>query len=77
MLCNDLAGWDGGGAGRRLKMEEIQVCNDLEGWDWGRGGREIEDGGNTCLHRADSLCSTQQRLTQHCKASIYTTTLKF
>ena len=28
------------------------LCDDLEGWDG--GGREAQEGGEICVHRADS-----------------------
>ena len=31
------------------------LCNDLEGWDR-EGGREAQEGGDMCMHMADSLC---------------------
>ena len=39
-------------------MKYIQaIKNDLDGWDAG-GEREVQEGGNICIHRADSLCCT-------------------
>ena len=41
----------------------------MGGWGaMGGGGREVPEGGDICLHMADSL--VQQKLTQHCKATI-------
>ena len=31
------------------------LCDDLEGWDR-EDGREAEEGGDMCMHMADSLC---------------------
>ena len=33
------------------------LCVDLEGWD-GVGGMEVLEGGDLCIHIADSLCCT-------------------
>ena len=33
------------------------LCDDLEGWDGG-GGREFQEGGDICIHMADSLLCT-------------------
>ena len=38
------------------------LCDDLDGWDG--GGREAQEGGDICIHIADSL---------HCVAEINTT----
>ena len=35
------------------------LCDDLEGWD-GEGGREAQEGGDICIHIADSLCCTAE-----------------
>ena len=32
------------------------LCGDLEGWGGGGGGREAHEGGDLCMHVADSLC---------------------
>ena len=37
------------------------LCDDLDGWD---GGREVQEGGDICIHIADSL---------HCTAETNTT----
>ena len=34
--------------------------DDLEGWDGGGWGREAQDGGDMCVHTADSLCCTEE-----------------
>ena len=34
----------------------------------GGGGREAQEGGDICIHIADSLCCIAE--TQHCKATI-------
>ena len=39
------------------------VCDDLEGWE-GVSGRELQEGGDACLHKADSC---------HCTAEANTT----
>ena len=33
-------------------------CDDRE--EWGGAGREDEEGGDLCIHTADSLCSTAE-----------------
>ena len=33
------------------------LCDDLDGYD-GEAKREIQEGGDICIHTADSLCST-------------------
>ena len=41
------------------------LCGDLDGWDGGvAGGREVQEGGDICIHTADSL---------HCTAETNTT----
>ena len=32
------------------------LCGDLDGWDGEMGGREVQEGGDICIHIADSLC---------------------
>ena len=39
------------------------LCNDLEGWVRG-GGREAQDGGDICVHVADSHCCTTETNTK-------------
>ena len=34
------------------------LCDDLEGWDG--GGGEVPEGGDVCMHVADSLCFTAE-----------------
>ena len=34
------------------------LCDDLEGRDVGGGGREAQEGGDICIHIADSCCCT-------------------
>ena len=46
------------------------LCDDLEGWVEECGGREVQEGGEVCIHTADSPCFVQQKLTQHCKVII-------
>ena len=36
------------------------LCDDLDGWDKGRGGREVQEGGDICIHVADSLHCTAE-----------------
>ena len=36
------------------------LCGDLDGRDGGCDGREAEEGGDICIHRADSLCCTAE-----------------
>ena len=33
-------------------------CDDLEKWDGQVGGREAQEGGDVCMHRADTLGCT-------------------
>ena len=35
------------------------LCHDLEGWDR-EGGKEAQEGGDICMHMADSLCCTRE-----------------
>ena len=42
------------------------LCGDLDGWDWGGAGvgKEAQDGGDICIHIADSLhCTTETNTT--------------
>ena len=34
------------------------VCDELDGWDGGGGRRQVQEGGEICIHIADSLCCT-------------------
>ena len=39
------------------------VCGDLEGWNGGLGGMrewEAQEGGDTCIHRVESLSCTAE-----------------
>ena len=36
------------------------LCDNLEGWDWGWDGREFQEGGDICIHIADSLHCTAE-----------------
>ena len=36
------------------------LCDDLDGWDGDTGGKEIQEGGDTCKHIADSSCCTAE-----------------
>ena len=36
------------------------ICDDLDGWDGGRAGREAQEGGDICIHIADSLRCTAE-----------------
>ena len=38
------------------------LCDDLDGWDR-EGGRGAPEGGDICIHTADSLCSTETNTT--------------
>ena len=40
------------------------LCDDLDGWDGGWGGREVQEGGDICIHTADSLCCTAETILQ-------------
>ena len=39
----------------------LVLCDDLEGWD--AGGREVREGGDICIHRADSSCTAETKTT--------------
>ena len=40
------------------------LCGDLDGWDGGECGREVQEGGDVCMHIADSLrCSAETNTT--------------
>ena len=43
------------------------LCDDLEPWDEGEG-EGLKEGGDMCIHRADSPYYTAE--TQHCEATI-------
>ena len=51
------------------------LCEDLEGWDRRVGRREVQEGGDICIHRTDSLHGTAKTNT-HCKATIPTPSKK-
>ena len=36
------------------------LCDDLKGWDGGEGGMEVQEGGDICIHVADSLHCTAE-----------------
>ena len=36
------------------------LCGDLEEWDVGWGWGEVREGGDICIHIADSLCCTAE-----------------
>ena len=36
------------------------LCDDLDGWDGAGGRREAQEGGNICIHIADSLRCTAE-----------------
>ena len=36
------------------------LCDNPEGWDGGGGEREAQEGGDICIHIADSLCGTAE-----------------
>ena len=40
------------------------LCGDLDGWDGEGGRKEVQEGGDICIHVADSL---------HCTAETNTT----
>ena len=42
---------------QQRKLSSV-LCDDLEGWDG--GGREAQEGGDICIHIADSLCCTAE-----------------
>ena len=44
------------------------LCGNLEGCIEGWGGKEAPEGGDICIHIADSCI--QHKLAQHCKAII-------
>ena len=40
------------------------LFGDLEGWDGGWSGKEVQEGGEICLHMADSLvCTAETNIT--------------
>ena len=39
------------------------LCADLEGWDGVVGGVEVLEGGDKCVHIADSSCITKTNIT--------------
>ena len=51
--------------GKRCTAQEAQLSEDLEGWDrgvggGGGGGRDVQEGGDICIHIADSLHRTAE-----------------
>ena len=46
------------------------LCDDLEGWDGRGSGVETQEGGDPCVHMADSQSYTE-RLIQHCTVIIH------
>ena len=43
----------------------LVLCDDLDGWDGGGGrGREVQEGGDICIHIADSLRCTAETNTK-------------
>ena len=36
------------------------LCDGLEGWGGVGGGREAHEGGDICIHMADSQCCTAE-----------------
>ena len=30
------------------------LCDNLEGWDWVGGEKDVQEGGDICMHMADS-----------------------
>ena len=40
------------------------LCDDLEGWDEDESGREAQEGGDICIHTADSLCCAAETSTR-------------
>ena len=47
---------------RAIKHRKLSsmLCDDLERWDWEGDGMEAQEGGNICVHIADSLCCTSE-----------------
>ena len=40
------------------------LCDDLDGWDGVGGGREVQEGGDICIHIADSFhCTAESNIT--------------
>ena len=35
---------------------QLGLCDDLEGWNGGLGVRKPQEGGDICIHTADSCC---------------------
>ena len=42
---------------KHRKLNSV-LCSDLDGWDGGR--QEVQEGGDICIHIADSLCCTAE-----------------
>ena len=45
------------------------LCRDLEEWNGEGGGRELQEGGDICVHMADSCChraETNTTLQSYC-----------
>ena len=43
---------------------QLSALDDLEGWDGGWSGKEVQEGGDICLHMADSLvCTAETNIT--------------
>ena len=61
--CVRCVRWVAGGNLLCSTGAQLSAPDDLHGWDSGRGGRG-QEGGDVCVHRADSL---------HCPAEINTT----
>ena len=63
-ICKTDSWWEAAAEQRELSLV---LCDDLESWDEGEG-EGLEEGGDMCIHRADSPYYTAE--TQHCEATI-------
>ena len=45
------------------REHSLVLCGDLDSWDEEWSGREIQEGGNICIHIADSLRCTAENNT--------------
>ena len=67
-MCKTDSSWEAAAFHREL----LVLCDDLEGWDRGWVGREVQEGGDMCIHVADSRGCTTETNTA-CKATLYPT----
>jgi len=53
-MCKADSEWEAVVQHRELSLV---LCDDLDGWD---GGGKAQEGGNICIHMANSHCSTAE-----------------